>query len=130
MWADHIEAAPGSVSQVRSSAHELTSYAKRKGVSVIMVGHVTKDGQIAGPRIVEHMVDTVLYFEGERNHQFRLLRAVKNRFGPADEIGVFEMTGKGLVEVKNPSGGSQISVKWDGAPAVFAGIDPSDGNAL
>ncbi len=102
MWADHIEAAPGSVSQVRSSAHELTSYAKRKGVAVIMVGHVTKDGQIAGPRVVEHMVDTVLYFEGERNHQFRLLRAVKNRFGPADEIGVFEMTGKGLVEVKTP----------------------------
>ena len=103
MWADHIDAAPGSVSQVRSSAHELTGYAKRKGVAVIMVGHVTKDGQIAGPRVVEHMVDTVLYFEGERNHQFRLLRAVKNRFGPADEIGVFEMTGKGLVEVKNPS---------------------------
>ena len=95
MWADHIEAAPGSVSQVRSSAHELTSYAKRRGVAVIMVGHVTKDGQIAGPRVVEHMVDTVLYFEGERNHQFRILRAVKNRFGPSDEIGVFEMTGRG-----------------------------------
>tara|TARA_B100000787_G_scaffold164151_1_gene146530 strand:+ start:235 stop:1422 length:1188 start_codon:yes stop_codon:yes gene_type:complete len=124
MWADHIEAAPGSVSQVRSSAHELTSYAKRKGVSVIMVGHVTKDGQIAGPRIVEHMVDTVLYFEGERNHQFRLLRAVKNRFGPADEIGVFEMTGKGLVEVKNPSA---LFLSERGKPtpgsAVFAGIE-------
>tara|TARA_B110000208_G_scaffold159960_1_gene194865 strand:+ start:251 stop:1609 length:1359 start_codon:yes stop_codon:yes gene_type:complete len=124
MWADHIEAAPGSVSQVRSSAHELTSYAKRKGVSVIMVGHVTKDGQIAGPRIVEHMVDTVLYFEGERNHQFRLLRAVKNRFGPADEIGVFEMTGKGLVEVKNPSA-LFLSERGDITPgsAVFAGIE-------
>ena len=124
MWADHIEAAPGSVSQVRSSAHELTSYAKRKGVSVIMVGHVTKDGQIAGPRIVEHMVDTVLYFEGERNHQFRLLRAVKNRFGPADEIGVFEMTGKGLIEVKNPSA---LFLSERGKPtpgsAVFAGIE-------
>jgi DNA repair protein RadA/Sms len=124
MWTDHIEAAPGSVSQVRSSAHELTSYAKRKGVSVIMVGHVTKDGQIAGPRIVEHMVDTVLYFEGERNHQFRLLRAVKNRFGPADEIGVFEMTGKGLVEVKNPSA---LFLSERGKPtpgsAVFAGIE-------
>ena len=124
MWADHIESAPGSVSQVRSSAHELTSYAKRKGVSVIMVGHVTKDGQIAGPRIVEHMVDTVLYFEGERNHQFRLLRAVKNRFGPADEIGVFEMTGKGLVEVKNPSA---LFLSERGKPtpgsAVFAGIE-------
>ena len=124
MWADHIEAAPGSVSQVRSSAHELTSYAKRKGVSVIMVGHVTKDGQIAGPRIVEHMVDTVLYFEGERNHQFRLLRAVKNRFGPADEIGVFEMTSKGLVEVKNPSA-LFLSERGDPTPgsAVFAGIE-------
>ena len=124
MWADHIEAAPGSVSQVRSSAHELTTYAKRKGVSVIMVGHVTKDGQIAGPRIVEHMVDTVLYFEGERNHQFRLLRAVKNRFGPADEIGVFEMTGKGLVEVKNPSA-LFLSERGDPTPgsAVFAGIE-------
>ena len=124
MWADHIEAAPGSVSQVRSSAHELTSYAKRKGVSVIMVGHVTKDGQIAGPRIVEHMVDTVLYFEGERNHQFRLLRAVKNRFGPSDEIGVFEMTGKGLVEVKNPSA-LFLSERGDPTPgsAVFAGIE-------
>ena len=124
MWADHIEAAPGSVSQVRSSAHELTSYAKRKGVSVIMVGHVTKDGQIAGSRIVEHMVDTVLYFEGERNHQFRLLRAVKNRFGPADEIGVFEMTGKGLIEVKNPSA---LFLSERGKPtpgsAVFAGIE-------
>ena len=124
MWADHIEAAPGSVSQVRSSAHELTSYAKRKGVSVIMVGHVTKDGQIAGPRIVEHMVDTVLYFEGERNHQFRLLRAVKNRFGPTDEIGIFEMTGKGLVEVKNPSA---LFLSERGTPtpgsAVFAGIE-------
>ena len=124
MWADHIEAAPGSVSQVRSSAHELTTYAKRKGVSVIMVGHVTKDGQIAGPRIVEHMVDTVLYFEGERNHQFRLLRAVKNRFGPADEIGVFEMTGKGLVEVKNPSA-LFLSERGNPTPgsAVFAGIE-------
>ena len=90
MWADTVESAPGSVSQVRAAAHELTSFAKRKGFSVIIVGHVTKDGQIAGPRVVEHMVDTVLYFEGERGHQFRILRAVKNRFGPADEIGVFE----------------------------------------
>ena len=124
MWVDHIESAPGSVSQVRSSAHELTSYAKRRGVSVIMVGHVTKDGQIAGPRIVEHMVDTVLYFEGERNHQFRLLRAVKNRFGPSDEIGVFEMTGKGLVEVKNPSA-LFLAERREPTPgaAVFAGIE-------
>ena len=113
-----------SVSQVRSAAHELTSFAKRKGIAVIMVGHVTKEGQIAGPRVVEHMVDTVLYFEGERGHQFRLLRAVKNRFGPADEIGVFEMTGKGLVEVKNPSA---LFLSERGTPApgsvVFAGIE-------
>lgn len=103
MWADHVESAPGSVSQVRACAHELTTFAKRHGVAVILVGHVTKEGQIAGPRVVEHMVDTVLYFEGERGHQFRILRAVKNRFGPADEIGVFEMTGTGLSEVTNPS---------------------------
>ncbi|MCL4168136.1 UNVERIFIED_CONTAM: hypothetical protein GTU68_041836, partial [Idotea baltica] len=103
MWLDTVEAAPGSVSQVRSAAHELTTFAKLNGIAIVMVGHVTKDGQIAGPRVVEHMVDTVLYFEGERGHQFRILRAVKNRFGPADEIGVFEMTGKGLAEVKNPS---------------------------
>ena len=124
MWVDHIDAAPGSVSQVRSSAHELTSFAKRRNVSVIMVGHVTKDGQIAGPRVVEHMVDTVLYFEGEQNHQFRLLRAVKNRFGPNDEIGVFEMTAKGLVEVKNPS---VLFLSERGKPtsgsAIFAGIE-------
>ncbi|MGI9389232.1 MAG: DNA repair protein RadA [Boseongicola sp.] len=103
MWLDTVESAPGSVSQVRATAHELTTFAKRKGISVILVGHVTKEGQIAGPRVVEHMVDTVLYFEGERGHQFRILRAVKNRFGPADEIGVFEMTGAGLAEVANPS---------------------------
>ncbi len=126
MWADHVEAAPGSVSQVRATAHELTTYAKRKGVAIVMVGHVTKEGQIAGPRVVEHMVDTVLYFEGERGHQFRLLRAVKNRFGPADEIGVFEMTGKGLVEVKNPSA-MFLSERGDPAPGsvVFAGIEGS-----
>ncbi|ARU00475.1 DNA repair protein RadA [Yoonia vestfoldensis] len=126
MWADHVESAPGSVSQVRSSAHELTTFAKRNGMSVVMVGHVTKDGSIAGPRVVEHMVDTVLYFEGERGHQFRILRAVKNRFGPADEIGVFEMTGKGLAEVKNPSA---LFLSERGAPApgsvVFAGIEGS-----
>jgi DNA repair protein RadA/Sms len=103
MWADNVESAPGTVSQVRASAHELTVFAKQNNVAVILVGHVTKDGQIAGPRVVEHMVDTVLYFEGERGHQFRILRAVKNRFGPASEIGVFEMTDKGLQEVANPS---------------------------
>ncbi len=124
MWADHIDAAPGSVSQVRATAHELTNFAKRRNVAMIMVGHVTKDGQIAGPRVVEHMVDTVLYFEGERGHQFRLLRAVKNRFGPADEIGVFEMTGKGLVEVKNPSA-LFLSERGQSTPGsvVFSGIE-------
>jgi len=124
MWSDAIEAAPGSVSQVRAAAHELTSFAKRSGASVILVGHVTKDGQIAGPRVVEHMVDCVLYFEGERGHQFRILRAVKNRFGPADEIGVFEMTGNGLAEVANPSA---LFLAGRGAPApgsvVFAGVE-------
>ncbi|MEM6466693.1 MAG: DNA repair protein RadA, partial [Pseudomonadota bacterium] len=124
MWADNVEAAPGSVSQVRAAAHELTSFAKRKGIAVVMVGHVTKEGQIAGPRVVEHMVDTVLYFEGERGHQFRILRAVKNRFGPADEIGVFEMTGKGLAEVKNPSA-LFLSERGEPSPGsvVFAGIE-------
>ena len=124
MWLDSVEAAPGSVSQVRAAAHELTAFAKRRGISVIMVGHVTKDGQIAGPRVVEHMVDTVLYFEGERGHQFRILRAVKNRFGPSDEIGVFEMTGAGLSEVTNPSAlflGAR-EVQSPGA-VVFAGIE-------
>ncbi len=124
MWADNVESAPGSVSQVRAAAHELTTFAKRKGMSVVLVGHVTKEGQIAGPRVVEHMVDTVLYFEGERGHQFRILRAVKNRFGPADEIGVFEMTGAGLAEVTNPSA-LFLSGREDPAPGsvVFAGIE-------
>ncbi len=124
MWADNVESAPGSVSQVRAAAHELTTFAKRRGMSVILVGHVTKDGQIAGPRVIEHMVDTVLYFEGERGHQFRILRAVKNRFGPADEIGVFEMTGNGLSEVTNPSA---LFLSERDKPAagsvVFAGIE-------
>ncbi|NNU81883.1 DNA repair protein RadA [Halovulum dunhuangense] len=124
MWSDQIGAAPGSVSQVRAAAHDLTSLAKRRGVSVMLVGHVTKDGQIAGPRVVEHMVDTVLYFEGERGHQFRILRAVKNRFGPADEIGVFEMTGGGLSEVANPSA-LFLGERENRTPGavVFAGIE-------
>lgn len=124
MWADNVDSAPGSVSQVRAAAHELTTFAKRKGMSVILVGHVTKEGQIAGPRVVEHMVDTVLYFEGERGHQFRILRAVKNRFGPADEIGVFEMTGAGLSEVLNPSA-LFLSERGEPSPGsvVFAGVE-------
>jgi DNA repair protein RadA/Sms len=124
MWLDTVEAAPGSVSQVRAAAHELVTFAKKRGVAVILVGHVTKEGQIAGPRVVEHMVDTVLYFEGERGHQFRILRAVKNRFGPADEIGVFEMTGDGLQQVTNPSA-LFLSERGQASPgsAVFAGIE-------
>jgi DNA repair protein RadA/Sms len=124
MWSDTVEAAPGSVSQVRAACHELVTFAKRRGTAVVLVGHVTKDGQIAGPRVVEHMVDTVLYFEGERGHQFRILRAVKNRFGPADEIGVFEMTGAGLAEVLNPSA-LFLSDRDTPAPGsvVFAGIE-------
>jgi DNA repair protein RadA/Sms len=124
MFVDSLESAPGTVTQVRASAQELIRLAKRRGFSVILVGHVTKDGQIAGPRVMEHMVDTVLYFEGERSHQFRILRAVKNRYGPTDEIGVFEMTDKGLMEVTNPSAlflsdhGGDIN-----GASVFAGIE-------
>ncbi len=124
MWLDTVESAPGSVAQVRASVHELVSFAKKRGTSVVLVGHVTKEGQIAGPRVVEHMVDTVLYFEGERGHQFRILRAVKNRFGPADEIGVFEMTGDGLAQVTNPSA-LFLSEREKPSPGsvVFAGIE-------
>ena len=124
MFVDSLESAPGTVSQVRASAQELIRLAKRRGFTVILVGHVTKDGQIAGPRVMEHMVDTVLYFEGERSHQFRILRAVKNRFGATDEIGVFEMTDKGLKEVSNPSALflSDRSGDINGA-AVFAGVE-------
>ncbi len=124
MWLDSVDSAPGSVGQVRAAAHELVTFAKRRGIAVILVGHVTKEGQIAGPRVVEHIVDTVLYFEGERGHQFRILRAVKNRFGPAAEIGVFEMTGDGLAEVANPSA-LFLSDRDKPAPGavVFAGIE-------
>lgn len=103
MFIDTIDSAPGTVTQVRTSAQEIIRVAKRRNIAVIFVGHVTKDGQIAGPRVLEHLVDTVLHFEGDRSHQFRILRAVKNRFGPTDEIGVFEMMQEGLAEVENPS---------------------------
>ncbi|MBS9477962.1 DNA repair protein RadA [Ancylobacter radicis] len=124
MWTDTVESAPGTVTQVRSSAQILIRYAKRAGAAVILVGHVTKDGQIAGPRVVEHMVDAVLSFEGDGAHQFRILRAQKNRFGPTDEIGVFEMTGLGLREVANPSE-LFLSNRDRGAPgtAVYAGME-------
>jgi DNA repair protein RadA/Sms len=124
MWLDSLDSAPGTVGQVRAASHELVRYAKTRGVTVLLVGHVTKDGQIAGPRVVEHMVDAVLYFEGERGHQFRILRGVKNRFGATDEIGVFEMTDKGLSEVTNPS--ALFLTTRDAAVSgavVFAGIE-------
>jgi DNA repair protein RadA/Sms len=124
MWTDLVDSAPGTVTQVRGAAQALIRFAKRSGAAIILVGHVTKDGQIAGPRVVEHMVDAVLSFEGEGSHQFRILRAVKNRFGPTDEIGVFEMTGMGLREVANPSE-LFLSERELGTPgtAVFAGIE-------
>jgi DNA repair protein RadA/Sms len=124
MWTETVESAPGTVTQVRGAAQALLRFAKKSGATVVLVGHVTKDGQIAGPRVVEHMVDAVLSFEGEGSQQFRVLRALKNRFGPTDEIGVFEMTGNGLTEVDNPSA-LFISERDLGSPgtAVFAGIE-------
>ena len=126
MYIDQLDSAPGTVAQVRASAAELIRLAKRRGIAVILVGHVTKEGVIAGPRVLEHMVDTVLYFEGERGHQFRILRAVKNRFGPTDEIGVFEMTDIGLTEVSNPSALFLAERRGDvSGAAVFAGMEGS-----
>lgn len=124
LWTDLLEAAPGTVSQVRASVQALIAYAKRKSTAVILVGHVTKDGQIAGPKVVEHMVDCVLYFEGDNSHLFRLLRSVKNRFGPANEVGVFEMGGAGLKEISNPSElflGDRDEISP--GTAVFAGVE-------
>jgi len=126
MWTQAVESAPGTVTQVRGSAQTLIRFAKTTGATVILVGHVTKDGQIAGPRVVEHMVDAVISFEGEGGRDVRILRAVKNRFGPTDEIGVFEMTGRGLGEVTNPSA-LFLSSRDAAAPgtAVFAGMEGS-----
>lgn len=133
LWSDGVEAAPGSVSQVRACAQELVRFAKKTGCALIIVGHVTKEGQIAGPRVVEHMVDTVFYFEGERGHQFRILRAVKNRFGPTDEIGIFEMSQYGLAPASEPSalflttdgedtGGSAVFAAMEGSRPVLAEV--------
>jgi DNA repair protein RadA/Sms len=124
LWTDLADSAPGTVTQVRAASQALIRYAKQTGTTVVFVGHVTKDGQIAGPRVLEHMVDGVLYFEGEGGHHFRILRAVKNRFGPTDEIGVFEMTGAGLREVANPSALflGERNARTPGA-AVFAGME-------
>lgn len=126
MYLGEVESTPGSVSQVRACSYELIKLAKRKGFSLFLVGHVTKQGAIAGPRVLEHMVDTVLYFEGERGHHFRILRAVKNRYGATDEIGVFEMQDQGLVEVENPS--ALFLAERQGnisGSCVFAGIEGS-----
>jgi DNA repair protein RadA/Sms len=124
LWSEAVDSAPGTISQLRGVVQDLVSFAKSYNISVILVGHVTKEGQIAGPRVVEHMVDTVLYFEGDRQHQYRLLRAVKNRFGAIDEIGVFEMIDNGLQEVKNPSAlfiSERANAK--AGSAIFAGIE-------
>jgi DNA repair protein RadA/Sms len=124
LWSDTADSAPGTVTQVRVGAQAMIRFAKQTGCAIVLVGHVTKDGQIAGPRVVEHMVDAVLYFEGDRGHHYRILRTVKNRFGPTDEIGVFEMSDKGLREVANPSELflSERNAKSPGA-AVFAGME-------
>jgi DNA repair protein RadA/Sms len=124
LWSPVIEAAPGTVSQLKAGSEALVRYAKQKGSCILLVGHVTKDGQIAGPKVIEHLVDAVLYFEGDRGHQFRILRAVKNRFGPTDEIGVFEMSDGGLKEVTNPSRLFMGSAERP-APgtAIFAGME-------
>ena len=124
MYLDSLDSAPGTVAQVRGSAQELIQLAKLRGFTLLLVGHVTKEGLIAGPKVLEHMVDTVLTFEGDRGHHFRILRAVKNRFGPTDEIGVFEMTDRGLLEVANPS--SLFLAEREGnvsGACVFAGIE-------
>jgi len=124
MWLDTIESAPGTVAQVRAISFELIRLAKSRGFSLVLVGHVTKEGALAGPRVLEHMVDAVLYFEGDRGHQFRILRAVKNRFGATDEIGVFEMTEQGLAEVPNPSALFLAERRGNIAgSAVFAGLE-------
>ena len=126
MYLSDVDSTPGSVTQVRACSYELIKLAKKKGFTLFLVGHVTKQGEIAGPRVLEHMVDTVLYFEGERGHHFRILRSVKNRYGATDEIGVFEMQDKGLVEVANPS--ELFLAERQGnisGSCVFAGIEGS-----
>ncbi len=133
LWSDSLEAAPGSVAQVRACAQELVRWAKKSGAALVLVGHVTKEGTIAGPRVVEHMVDAVFYFEGERGHQFRILRSVKNRFGPTDEIGIFEMHQYGLAPAKEPSalflsgedeqaGGAAVFAAMEGSRPVLAEV--------
>ncbi|MDC0394780.1 DNA repair protein RadA, partial [Alphaproteobacteria bacterium] len=126
MYLPALDSAPGTVSQVRAAAQELIQAAKTSNTALIFVGHVTKDGAIAGPRVLEHMVDCVLHFEGDRSHHFRILRGIKNRFGATDEIGVFEMTAAGLQQITNPSELFLAERKNEVAgTAVFAGIEGS-----
>jgi DNA repair protein RadA/Sms len=133
VFTDSLQSAPGSVSQVRESAAQLVRYAKQSGCILFLVGHVTKEGTLAGPRVLEHMVDTVLYFEGESDHRYRIIRAVKNRFGAVNELGVFAMTNKGLREVNNPSAiflshyqqavpGSSVMVTWEGSRPLLVEV--------
>lgn len=124
LWSDLVDSSPGTVTQVRISVQEMIRFAKNTNTTVILVGHVTKEGQIAGPRVVEHMVDSVLYFEGDKSHHYRILRTIKNRFGPTDEIGVFEMSADGLKEVENPSE-LFLNYRNENAPgaAIFAGME-------
>lgn len=124
LWLDALDSAPGTVAQVRACSAELIRLAKTRGFALVLIGHVTKEGTLAGPRVLEHMVDATLYFEGDRGHQFRILRAVKNRFGATDEIGVFEMTERGLVEVPNPSALFLAERRGNvSGSAVFAGME-------
>lgn len=133
IFTDTVTSAPGGVSQVRESASQLVGYAKRSGTILFLVGHVTKEGILAGPRILEHMVDTVLYFEGQSDHRYRIVRAVKNRFGAVNELGVFAMTDKGLKQVNNPSAlflshnqkpvaGSTVMVTWEGSRPLLVEV--------
>ncbi len=133
MYSNNLQSAPGGVSQVRESAAQLIRYAKQKDTTLFIVGHVTKEGALAGPRVLEHMVDSVLYFEGERDNRFRVIRAIKNRFGAVNELGVFAMTDKGLREVNNPSAiflsrdekeiaGSAIMATWEGTRPILVEV--------
>ena len=123
MFVKYLDSSCGTISQLKASSHELLTFAKNAGIALLLVGHVTKDGGIAGPKLLEHMVDTVLYFEGEKGNQFRILRAVKNRFGPTNEIGIFEMKTEGLVEVSNPSSLFISNCNDVSGNVIFAGIE-------
>jgi DNA repair protein RadA/Sms len=133
LYTETLQSAPGSVAQVRESAAQLVRFAKQSGVAMFLVGHVTKEGTLAGPRVLEHMVDTVLYFEGDPGDRYRILRAIKNRFGAVNELGVFAMTGNGLKEVRNPSAiflsrhetavpGSVVMVTWEGTRPLLVEV--------